>query len=84
MTPLDRIAARLNPKQLSVLAEMLDDVCEEEFGGSFTVFFRARRARHHTRVTIRLAKDVEVGWPQGDGQAELPLNSNGSPLTRST
>lgn len=84
MTPLDRIKARLSPAQVSRLADLLDEVCEEEYGGSFIVSFRARRARHHTRVTARFAKDEEIGWPQATEQGELPLNGHTSPLTRST
>ena len=84
MTPLDRIRARLSTAQVSKLADLLDDVCEEEYGGSFVVTFRARRNRQGARVHAKFAKDEEIGWPQSDAQAELPLNGNGSPLTRST
>lgn len=75
MTTLGRINARLSPRQLNRLADLLDEICDGEYGGSFIVSFRARPARHHTRVTARFAKDEEIGnWPDSDAQAELPLN----------
>lgn len=80
MTPLDRIRARLSPAQVNMLADLLDEISE---GGSFVASFRAKRGRNAV-INAKFAKDVEVGWPQSDGQGELPLNGKTSPLTRST